>query len=281
MKPLDKIVFRLLCHQYADETQLYLTLSDPSWWWALIEFLVKFHLCWMGSYCSWKLVCGLEVSLDIQIASSRDQEPSLSYWFIWLPWPFLGRRDLTTVTYVLVTSRLKYCNVLYVGLFLKIAWKLQLLQNATSCLLTGAKSSSHITPVFRNSIGSQLLSMSGSKCWLSPIKPYLAWDWTWSAIKTFRLGPSPRAHLDWLTGEHQGEGLLCSCATVLELHSQGSLARSGFFGGRINLKLCRQAFSFPHPLLLFSAALANEWNILIILTFVSCLDSHIAVKDGI
>lgn len=40
---------------------------------------------------------------------------------------------LATVTHVLVTSRLNYCNVLHVGLLLKMTEKLQLVQNAAAC----------------------------------------------------------------------------------------------------------------------------------------------------
>uniref|UniRef100_A0A803SN06 Reverse transcriptase domain-containing protein n=1 Tax=Anolis carolinensis TaxID=28377 RepID=A0A803SN06_ANOCA len=42
--------------------------------------------------------------------------------------PYLGRSDLATVVHALVTARLDYCNALYVGLPLKTAWKLQLVQ---------------------------------------------------------------------------------------------------------------------------------------------------------
>ena len=40
--------------------------------------------------------------------------------------PFLEMSNLATVTHALVTSRLDYCNVLYVGLPLKSVRKLQL-----------------------------------------------------------------------------------------------------------------------------------------------------------
>ncbi|XP_061477973.1 uncharacterized protein LOC133382302 [Rhineura floridana] len=61
--------------------------------------------------------------------------------------PYLSREDLTSVVHALVTSRLDYCNALYVGLPLKTVWKLQLVQNAAARLLTRTKRSDHITPV--------------------------------------------------------------------------------------------------------------------------------------
>lgn len=51
--------------------------------------------------------------------------------------PFLDRRDLAVVTHALVTSRLEYFNPLCVGLPLKTTWKLQQVQNAVACMLSG------------------------------------------------------------------------------------------------------------------------------------------------
>ncbi|XP_062825481.1 uncharacterized protein LOC134295910 [Anolis carolinensis] len=61
--------------------------------------------------------------------------------------PFLGRSDLATVVHALLTSRLDYCNTLYVGLPLKTAQKLQLVQWAAARLITGAAYREHTTPL--------------------------------------------------------------------------------------------------------------------------------------
>ncbi|XP_061465627.1 uncharacterized protein LOC133376825 [Rhineura floridana] len=61
--------------------------------------------------------------------------------------PYLDRENLASVVHVLVTSKLDYCNALYVGLPLKTVQKLQLVQNAAARLLTGTRRSDHITPI--------------------------------------------------------------------------------------------------------------------------------------
>ncbi|KAF7244471.1 Ubiquitin-conjugating enzyme E2 U [Varanus komodoensis] len=63
--------------------------------------------------------------------------------------PFLENDCLATVTHALVTSRLDFCNALYVGLPLKTVRILQLVQNRAASLLTGTGRCSHITPVLR------------------------------------------------------------------------------------------------------------------------------------
>ncbi|KAF7251321.1 MAP3K7 C-terminal-like protein [Varanus komodoensis] len=61
--------------------------------------------------------------------------------------PFLENDCLATVTHALVTSRLGFCNTLYMGLPLKTVQILQLVQNRAARLLTGTGHCSHITPV--------------------------------------------------------------------------------------------------------------------------------------
>uniref|UniRef100_A0A803T7X0 Reverse transcriptase domain-containing protein n=1 Tax=Anolis carolinensis TaxID=28377 RepID=A0A803T7X0_ANOCA len=63
--------------------------------------------------------------------------------------PYLVKSDLATVVHALVTSRLDYCNSLYVGLPLKTARKLQLVQRAAARFLTGANYRERSTPLFK------------------------------------------------------------------------------------------------------------------------------------
>ena len=61
--------------------------------------------------------------------------------------PYLDRNNLASVVYALVTSKLDYCNALYVGLPLKTVRKLQLVQNAAARLITGTRRFKHIRPI--------------------------------------------------------------------------------------------------------------------------------------
>ncbi|KAF7240380.1 Keratin, type II cytoskeletal 79 [Varanus komodoensis] len=61
--------------------------------------------------------------------------------------PYLEYDCLATVTHALVTSRLDFCNALYVGLPLKTVRTLQLVQNRAARLLTGTGRYAHMTPV--------------------------------------------------------------------------------------------------------------------------------------
>ncbi|KAF7236010.1 Olfactory receptor 10V1 [Varanus komodoensis] len=63
--------------------------------------------------------------------------------------PYLEYDCLATVTHALVTSRLDFCNALYVGLPLKTVRILQLVQNRAASLLTGTGRYVHMTPVLR------------------------------------------------------------------------------------------------------------------------------------
>ena len=51
------------------------------------------------------------------------------------------------VIHATVTSRLDFCNSLYAGLTLNLLWKLQLIQNAATRVLTGTQRRAHMTPV--------------------------------------------------------------------------------------------------------------------------------------
>ena len=61
--------------------------------------------------------------------------------------PYLPHKDLETVIHAFITSRLDYCNALYVGLGQRQMRRLQLVQNSAARLLTGTKKRDHITPV--------------------------------------------------------------------------------------------------------------------------------------
>uniref|UniRef100_A0A803TNY3 Reverse transcriptase domain-containing protein n=1 Tax=Anolis carolinensis TaxID=28377 RepID=A0A803TNY3_ANOCA len=63
--------------------------------------------------------------------------------------PYLEKSDLATVVHALVTSRLDYCNALYVGLPLKTARKLQLVQRSAARFLTGAGYREHTMPLLK------------------------------------------------------------------------------------------------------------------------------------
>uniref|UniRef100_A0A3P9BFF7 Reverse transcriptase domain-containing protein n=1 Tax=Maylandia zebra TaxID=106582 RepID=A0A3P9BFF7_9CICH len=60
---------------------------------------------------------------------------------------FLSRQHLETVIHAFISSRLDYCNSLYVGVSQSLLSRLQLVQNAAARLLTGTRKREHITPV--------------------------------------------------------------------------------------------------------------------------------------
>ena len=64
--------------------------------------------------------------------------------------PFLELEDLKTVVHTLVTSRLNFCNVLYIGLPLCLVQKLQLVQNMAESLVTGTPKGADITLVLKS-----------------------------------------------------------------------------------------------------------------------------------
>ncbi len=61
---------------------------------------------------------------------------------------FLSGPDLEIVIHAFISSRLDYCNSLYLGVSQSLAIsRLQLVQNAAARLLTSTKTREHITPV--------------------------------------------------------------------------------------------------------------------------------------
>ena len=61
--------------------------------------------------------------------------------------PFLNRHDLEKAIHAFISSRLDYCNALYVGLNQTSISRLQLGQNAAARFLTNTSRRAHITPV--------------------------------------------------------------------------------------------------------------------------------------
>ena len=59
----------------------------------------------------------------------------------------LSYYNLEIVIHAFITSRLDYCNSLYLGLPQSFISRLQIVQNAAARLLTGSKKWEHITPV--------------------------------------------------------------------------------------------------------------------------------------
>ncbi|XP_061490034.1 tRNA-splicing endonuclease subunit Sen15 isoform X1 [Rhineura floridana] len=187
VKPLGEIIrrFGLRCHQYADDTQLYLSFKS-----SLERAVETMSKClesvsgWMGRnrlklnpdktevllvgdkgglgdvdlvFDGVKLPLQDQVrSLGVVLDSRLSMEAQISAvsratWYqlhlIRRLQPYLPVQQLPLVVHALVTSRLDYCNALYVGLPLKTTQKLQLVQNAAAHLLTNSRHRDHITPV--------------------------------------------------------------------------------------------------------------------------------------
>lgn len=74
---------------------------------------------------------------------------------IWFPppklvrqlFPFLDPQDLATAILAMITSKLNYCNSLYVELPLSLTRILQLVQNAAACLLVPTSMWTQIQPM--------------------------------------------------------------------------------------------------------------------------------------
>ena len=61
--------------------------------------------------------------------------------------PFLSRQQFETVIHAFVTTRLDYCNSLYMGVSGSSLARLQWVQNAAARLLTGTRKYDHISPI--------------------------------------------------------------------------------------------------------------------------------------
>uniref|UniRef100_A0A669CP39 Reverse transcriptase domain-containing protein n=1 Tax=Oreochromis niloticus TaxID=8128 RepID=A0A669CP39_ORENI len=63
---------------------------------------------------------------------------------------YIPYKDLEKLIHAFITTRLDYCNSLYMGLQLSLLQRLQLVQNAAARLLTGSRKYDSITPVLAN-----------------------------------------------------------------------------------------------------------------------------------
>ncbi|XP_077788962.1 uncharacterized protein LOC114600407 [Podarcis muralis] len=191
MKPLGEIIrgFGLGVHQYAEDTQLYLSFkSEPvkvvkvlcecleaveGWMVAnglrlnpdKTEVLFWGDRGWVGLGDSLALngatvplkeqVCSLGVSLDSQLSieaqvNSVSRAAVYQLHLVHRLRPYLPADCLARVVHVLDISSLDYCNALFVGLPLKVTQKLQLIQIAAARLVTGSGRQDHITPVLKD-----------------------------------------------------------------------------------------------------------------------------------
>ncbi|KAF7237117.1 putative RNA-directed DNA polymerase from transposon BS [Varanus komodoensis] len=190
MKPLGEVIRRcgLRNHQYADDTQLYLSFStNPGEAVAVLNRCLAEVMGWMranklklnpdktevllvggsgfgeGGFDlvlngatlplrdkvrSLGVLLDLELSLEAQVTAVA-RSAFLQLRLIHQLRPYLEYDCLATVTHALVTSRLDFCNALYVGLPLKTVRTLQLVQNRAARLLTGTGRYAHMTPVLR------------------------------------------------------------------------------------------------------------------------------------
>ena len=61
--------------------------------------------------------------------------------------PFLSFSSFEQAIHAFISSRLDYCNALYIGINQNALSRLQLVQNSAARLLTGTKKRAHITPI--------------------------------------------------------------------------------------------------------------------------------------
>ncbi|KAF7240633.1 putative RNA-directed DNA polymerase from transposon BS [Varanus komodoensis] len=188
MKPLGEVIRRcgLRNHQYADDTQLYLSFStNPGEAVAVLNRCLAEVREWMtanklklnpdktevllvggsgfgeGGFDlvlngatlplrdkvrSLGVLLDPELSLEAQVTAVA-RTAFLQLRLINQLRPYLEYDCLATVTHALVTSRLDFCNALYVGLPLETVRTLQLVQNRAARLLTGTGRYAHMTPV--------------------------------------------------------------------------------------------------------------------------------------
>ncbi|XP_053120143.1 uncharacterized protein LOC128330801 [Hemicordylus capensis] len=188
MKLLGEIIrgFGAGCYQYADDTQIYFSMSTSSGVGiSSLNACLEAVMGWMGenklklnpdktevlivrgrnsrdvfdlpvldrvTLPQKEQVRSLGVLLDQRLSLVSQVEAVARGAFYQLRLicqlcPFLEINDLKTVVHLLVTSRLDFCNALYVGLPLYVVRKLPLVQNAAARLVSGSSRRDHITPL--------------------------------------------------------------------------------------------------------------------------------------
>lgn len=187
MLPLGVIIrkYNISFHCYADDTQLYISLkpNDRSKLDSLMSCLEDIK-CWMAqnflqlnenkseiilfgppdsvtsltnslgnlSTLVKPYVKNLGVIFDSQFIFDRQVNAVVKSCFFQIRIiarlkPLLSPADLQKIIHAFVSSRLDYCNSLYIGISQSSLSRLQLVQNAAARLLTGTRRRDHITPV--------------------------------------------------------------------------------------------------------------------------------------
>ncbi|XP_078242497.1 uncharacterized protein LOC140704941 [Pogona vitticeps] len=188
MRPLAGVIrgCGASCHQYADDTQLYISFLPTAG-----DAVLSLQRC-LGTVLEWMQENGLRLnpdktevlrvgapvvgdlvgslsfggatlapesgvrSLGIHLDPTLTMETQVAsvvrsaffhLWRIVRLRPYLDTGALTTLVHALVISRLDHCNALYVGLPLRLIRKLQMVQNAAAKLLTGGRKYHHISPI--------------------------------------------------------------------------------------------------------------------------------------
>ena len=109
-----------------------LTFFDP---------YVKSHIRSLG------VMLETNLTFDKQVKSVVKSRVNLKYGFSSKVKPFLTVPDFEKVIHAFVTTRLDYCNSLYVGLNKATLSRLQLVQNAAARLAKGTRKGEHISPI--------------------------------------------------------------------------------------------------------------------------------------